>query len=89
MPMYYSNPTRAEDPYALPDVEVFQITLRPSEDGLEPGWYWWSCLPGCLPDNEAVGPFKTEEEAVADAQGICELDYGHGNESLGGPGQKG
>lgn len=30
------------------------------------GFYWWSCSPGCLPDSEAVGPFKTEEEARQD-----------------------
>jgi hypothetical protein len=34
----------------------------------DPGWYWWSCFPGCLPDGEPVGPFETEEEAIADAQ---------------------
>ena len=36
--------------------------------GLEDGWYWWACFPGCLPDSEAIGPFATEAEAVADAQ---------------------
>ena len=35
----------------------------------EAGWYWWSCFPGCLPDGEPNGPFTTEAEAVADAQG--------------------
>lgn len=34
----------------------------------EPGWYWWSCFPGCLPDGEPNGPFETETEALADAQ---------------------
>ena len=32
------------------------------------GWYWWLCLPGCLPDGEPNGPFATEEEAIKDAQ---------------------
>ncbi len=32
-------------------------------------WYWWSCFPGCLPDGEPNGPFATEAEAIADAQG--------------------
>ena len=32
------------------------------------GWYWQSCFPGCLPDGEPVGPFDTEEDALADAQ---------------------
>lgn len=35
---------------------------------LEPGWYWWACFPGCLPDGEPEGPFETEREAVASAQ---------------------
>jgi len=31
------------------------------------GFYWQSCFPGCMPDGEAVGPFQTEAEAIADA----------------------
>lgn len=37
-------------------------------DGLAPGWYWWACFPGCLPDGEASGPFDTSGEAYDDAQ---------------------
>ena len=33
----------------------------------EPGWYWWSCLPGCLPDSERVGPFGSSRAAHKDA----------------------
>lgn len=32
------------------------------------GWFWWSCLPGCMPDGPAIGPFKTRDEALADAR---------------------
>jgi len=32
-----------------------------------PGWYWWACLPGCLPDGEAHGPFASSIRAHADA----------------------
>ncbi len=32
-----------------------------------PGFYWWSCQPGCLPDSDAVGPFETRVEACLDA----------------------
>ncbi len=32
------------------------------------GWYWWSCLPGCMPDSDPFGPFDTEALALADAQ---------------------
>lgn len=39
--------------------EVFEFT---------PGWYWWACLPGCLPDSDPIGPFDTEQDAIDDAQ---------------------
>jgi hypothetical protein len=77
----YSDPERENDPHALPDVEVFYIPMprraydqcehRESagcEDCPEPGWYWWSCFPGCLPFGEPIGPFSTEAEALADAR---------------------
>lgn len=31
------------------------------------GWYWQACFPGCLPDGDPIGPFKTESEAMQDA----------------------
>lgn len=33
------------------------------------GWYWQACFPGCLPDGEPSGPFKTEQDAITDANG--------------------
>ena len=67
----YSDPRREDDTYALPDIEVFHSDDYPAESGdeaLDPGWYWWSCSPGCLPDSDPIGPFETEAEALADAQ---------------------
>lgn len=32
------------------------------------GFYWQPCFPGCLPDGDPIGPFETEQEALADAQ---------------------
>ncbi|KKK51741.1 hypothetical protein LCGC14_3111910 [marine sediment metagenome] len=82
----YSNPDREKDPTALPDVEVFQIDdkgysngepfVLPHEPGeqafglTQPGWYWWVCFPGCLPDGTPFGPFETEATALADAQDV-------------------
>lgn len=67
MAQVYSDPSREDDPFALPDVEVFY------DDGFHPlngaGYYWQSCFPGCLPDSDPVGPFETEEEAIEDARG--------------------
>ena len=66
----YSDPNRENDPYSLPDVEVFYISakLPIPEIYSGAGWYWRSCLPGCLPDSDPYGPFVTEAEALADAQ---------------------
>jgi hypothetical protein len=36
----YSDPEREDDPYALPDIEVFRLAIG--------GWFYWYCLPGCL-----------------------------------------
>ena len=80
----YSDPKRASDPYALPDVEVWShvCKLEPSaatgelecpvldDCGACPGtgWYWWTCFPGCLPDGDPNGPFDSEALAMADAR---------------------
>lgn len=84
MAQHYSNPKRANDEHALPDVETFYIQPDGTQHNddcpvysgddcygmgcLTQGWYWQSCFPGCLPDGEPNGPFATEEEAVEDAQ---------------------
>lgn len=31
------------------------------------GWYYWCCFPGCMPEGDAVGPFKSELAAQQDA----------------------
>ena len=78
----YSDPERESEPYALPDVEVFGVSQMEVNYNLanldhadeytitEPGWYWWSCFPGCMPDSDPFGPFATEQEAIADAQEV-------------------
>ena len=60
---FYSDPKRENDAHALPDMEVFYFNHR-----TDPGWYWWACFPGCLPDGDAMGPFDTEGEAIDDAR---------------------
>lgn len=32
-----------------------------------PGYYWCVCSPGCLPDSDFHGPFRSEESAEKDA----------------------
>ena len=77
----YSDKSRESEPTALPDVEVFAVSQMEVNYNLqnldhadeytitESGWYYWFCFPGCMPDSEAIGPFATEQEAKADAQG--------------------
>jgi len=40
--------------------------LQDKASSLE-GWYYWTCFPGCMPEGDATGPFKSEEDAQADA----------------------
>ncbi len=51
--------------------EVFENTAALGGfQPFEPGWYWWACFPGCLPDGEPNGPFETAEQAYNDATDI-------------------
>lgn len=76
MAQHYSDPGRAADAWSLPDVEVFYWNEDDVADAkqhggaeeLEPGWYYWFCFPGCMPDSEPIGPYETEQEAVDAAQ---------------------
>lgn len=73
----YVNEERRDEPHALPDVEVFEIT-HPKQmeleefDGkkvwLEPGWYYRYGMPGYLPDSDPFGPFGSYDEALEDAR---------------------
>lgn len=71
----YSDPKRAEDKYALPDISVFFIGANDDDwrddDGecLPEGWYYWYCFPGCMPEEDYPhGPFMTADSAIAYAQ---------------------
>lgn len=45
-----------------------------SQPVLEVGYYWQSCFPGCLPDSDPVGPFKSQAEAIQDCQSNADTD---------------
>ena len=82
MSQFYTDPKRETDPYALPDGEVFKMTRNEmtlygkescwynddDKEWLESGWYYWHCLPGCLPDGEPIGPFGSKSQAIRDAR---------------------
>ncbi len=75
----YSDPSRADDEHALPDVEVFfrgaNECVWTDEQGEQhddgAGWFYWYCFPGCLPDSDPVGPFISSAAALADARQSC------------------
>jgi hypothetical protein len=74
MTQFYSDPTREAAVGAWPDMEsfyegeAFGTMEAPWRFTNPPGWYWWACFPGCLPDGEAFGPYETEAEAQESAQ---------------------
>lgn len=77
MTQHYSDPSRAHDKWSLPDIETFRVTRETrkeygmaGEDGepLRCGWYWQMCMPGCLPDSDPFGPFRSEAAALKDAR---------------------
>lgn len=75
---FYSNPEREQEPHALPNAETFYIDEhaaklageRPELEGemTEPGWYYWYCFPGCMPDSTPMGPYASEQEAIDDCR---------------------
>jgi hypothetical protein len=75
---FYSDKRKETDKWSLPDCEVFHLKesetadYMPDGEGLEGGFFWHFCFPGCLPDSEPFGPYKTEQEALAD----CRKEYG-------------
>lgn len=91
MPQAYSNPKRADDPHALPDVEYFEAPHARRCEGCgmldidgdyidrcdcpegdedvfswekHAGWYFWYCIPGCMPDSDPDGPYATKAECI-------------------------
>ena len=82
MTQVYSDPSKADNKWSLPDAEVFYVTIGMAfemfghELGIHEfdtrderlkeleGFYYWFCLPGCLPDSSPIGPFETEAEAI-------------------------
>ena len=81
MSYHYSDKTRESDPHAQPDVEIFEQSEsecdkrgHPYHMSDEPclfqgpGYYYAFGFPGCLWDSDPVGPFDTEQEALAAAR---------------------
>ena len=52
------------------DGSAYGFTYLDPDSGeeLRPGWYWWACHPGCMPDSDPDGPYATEREAIQAGQ---------------------
>lgn len=56
------------------DIEIFEHDgKRTSEDDcwadengepLPAGWYYWTCIPGCMPESDPIGPYDNEAAAI-------------------------
>ena len=78
MAQFYTNPDDEANPWKLPDAETFYVSDEDAENQLDgsaldtvtfmPGWYYWHCFPGCLPDSDPFGPFESAQEAIASAR---------------------
>jgi hypothetical protein len=67
---YHKFKNESDEAYG--SFEVFHHLAKPTDpDELSgDGWYWWACFPGCLPDGDPSGPYKSAEEAYHDALGL-------------------
>ena len=58
----------------IEDQDERNLTIL-EEGPYAPGWYWWSCFPGCLPEGDPNGPFEDYETAERGAeQGVYHPD---------------
>jgi hypothetical protein len=58
------------DPRTSHTVEIFYADGALAKSfGTRPGWYWWSCRRGFLPDRQPTGPFPTSYAAYRDMLG--------------------
>jgi hypothetical protein len=56
------------DPHTGVTLEVFFADhVLANSFGTRPGWFWWRCKPGCLPDMPPTGPFATSYAAYRNA----------------------
>lgn len=59
-----------EDAMEANDVEWDDAESVKLESEALAGIYYWTCFPGCLPEGDAIGPFKTADAAACNALGL-------------------
>ena len=61
------EPLYGIDPRTGAAVEIFYADrVLAGSFGTQPGWYWWTCQPGSLPDGPPRGPFGSSYTACRD-----------------------
>jgi hypothetical protein len=56
------------DPHTGVTLEVFFADHWLAKSfGANPGWFWWTCECGCLPEGPPTGPFATSYAAYRNA----------------------
>src|SRR5271170_6927107 len=62
------EPIYDTDPHAGVSLEVFFADEWLAKSfGTNPGWFWWTCECGCLPEEPPTGPFATSYAAYRNA----------------------
>lgn len=64
-------------PLAMPGDEIFdgicpecmEENCKLTRTGIMKFW-WWTCYPNCLPEDDPRGPFDTCEAAIRNARGL-------------------
>jgi hypothetical protein len=67
MSFYQFTPADGSEPFGSFETFRYAEDNFMSDEPLKVEWYWHACFPGCIPDSDAIGPFQTEAEAIADA----------------------
>jgi hypothetical protein len=73
-------------PEGCPDEEEEPEEAKAWNEALEEiqqelsGWYFASCMPGCMPDSDWIGPHASEWEAVEEADRMFSSDEGEEEE---------
>ena len=61
------EPLYVIDPRTGASIEVFYADrVLAKSFSTRPGWFWWACRPGCLPDGLPTGAFATSYLAYRD-----------------------
>jgi hypothetical protein len=69
-PCAVDEPLYDIDPRTGESVEIFYADSALAKSfGTRPGWFYWSCRTGSLPDRQPTGPFPTSYAAYLNVLG--------------------